>query len=412
VNFGTLTNSARIIESQETFLNLTSAQATQLSQLGRDLASNSSWWGEDTDADPILRNVVSVVPDGTDRYRVRVQDCVGVIALSGFRIYVEPKIPIAHFNYIASFAISGAPRGVEDRTTLEAGDGFLGLVANWFIEELFALVRKGLQRGYVERQGSLPYVTGSVDILRSLGNLAKGRLELEARFEDFSFNTWQNRLLATALKSPLLDDHGQLASRNKLALVKRYFRDLEPLHNLSEVLDLEDSPLHYRAPLSLALSLLIGNGRALSDGNHAARSFLIRTPLLVESGIRRILQLDMAPTRIAKGGRQLVPTALRVSPDIEATEVPYTADVKYKVTASNWRRPDLAQAVFFATAYASPIAAVISFDRDGLKLPDVPVGNVRVASLVWDISPGSQPLNSAKTLVSHFSSWLTSNKFT
>jgi len=401
-----LTSSARLIESQETFLNLTSLQATQLSQLGRDLASNSSWWGDDSDVDSTGRNVISVIPDGSDRYRVRVLDCVGVIALSGFRIFVEPKIPMSHFNFIARFSMPGSPRGVEDRTTLDAGEGFLDLVAKWYVDELFALVRKGAQRGYVEREGVLNFVTGSVDLYRSIRNLSMGRPELETRYEDFSFNTWQNRVLATALRSPLLDTLEPLEAQSKLALIKRHFRDIEPIRSYSEVGRVDDSPAHYRTPLNLALSLLAGNGRNLSDGKHNARSFLVRTPMLIESGIRRILQLELFPTRVARGGRQLVPTSLRVNPDIEAAEAPYTADVKYKVTSTSWLRPDLAQAVFFATAYSSPLAAVISFDREGVMLTDVPVGPVRVASLVWDISPGSDPFDSAKRLSMQFSNWM------
>lgn len=401
-----MTSSIRIIESQETFLNLTSLQATQLSQLGRDLATNSSWWGSDVEPESISRSVVSVVPDGPDQYRVRVHDCVGVVALSGVRIYVEPKIPIDHFNYIARFSLSAASRGIEDRVSLESGAGFLDLVANWFIEELSALVRKGPLRGYKEKEDSLSYLKGSIDIRRSMANVLSGRLELESRFEDFSFDTWENRLLATALNSPVIDDASSQGSGSKVALLKRYFRDVPTMQDFSEVGDLATSPRHYQGALGLALSLVRGSGRSLNDGKQVARSFLVRTPLLMEAGIRQIIAKGVQPVRIVRGGRQLLPTSLRVNPDIEATSVPFTADVKYKVQSHAWARADLAQAVFFATAYGSPLAAVISFDRASSALDDVPVGPVRVTSIVWDVSPTSRPEDSAQKLVRSFKNWI------
>ena len=358
------------------------------------------------DTESISRSVVSVIPDGPDHYRVRVHDCVGVVALSGLRIYVEPKIPVDHFNYIARFSFSPSSRAIEDKVSLESGDGFLDLVANWFIEELSGLLRRGPLRGYQEKVDSLNYIKGSVDVRRSMANVLRGRLELESRFEDFSFDTWENRLLATALKSPVIDEASKQGAGSKIGFAKRYFRDMPTLANLSEVGDISTSPRHYRAALSLALSLVRGSGRSLGDGQQVSRSFLVRTPLLMEAGIREIIANGVKPVKIVKGGRQLLPTALRVSPDIEATNVPYTADVKYKVQSQTWARPDLAQAVGFATAYGSPLAAVISFDRTNSALDDVPVGPVRVTSIVWDISPASRPEDSARDLVGRFNNWI------
>lgn len=403
-----MTNSVRIIESQETFLNLTSFQATLLSQLGRDLASNSTWWGADADAEVTSRSVISVIPDGQERFRVRVHDCVGVIVLPEIRIYVEPKIPLDHFNYIARFSIAASSKGAEDKVSLESGDGFLELVASWFIEEVALLARKGPVRGYRERTGSLTYLKGAVDVRRSMSNILKGRLELESRFEDFSFDTWENRLIATALKSPIIEEASSQGARNNVALVKRYFRDVPTLQDLSEIGEFSSAPKHYRPSLRLAMSVVLGSGRSLSDGNQVAKSFLMRTPLLIENGIREVIASGVRPLRISRGGRQLVPTTLRVNPDIEATSVPYTADVKYKLQSQSWVRPDLSQAVFFATAYGSPLAAVISFDRTGVELDEVPVGPVRVKSLVWDISTSSRPEVSAAKLIADFSTWVQS----
>jgi hypothetical protein len=93
-----------------------------------------------------------------------------------------------------------------------------------------------------------------------------------------------------------------------------------------------------------------------------------------------------------------------VNPDLTIARPPFTADVKYKKIKDNWIRQDLAQAVFFAAAYNSPIAAVLSFGLSEVSLPQVPVGSIKVSSVLWrtDIEPEL----AAERVVNEFLEWV------
>jgi hypothetical protein len=154
----------------------------------------------------------------------------------------------------------------------------------------------------------------------------------------------------------------------------------------------------------LATEVLRSHGRSLSGGASSSKSFLYKTPLFIERGLRQILNEGLSPIKVSNDGRVLLPTSLRVNPDLTIARPPFTADVKYKKVKDGWIRQDLAQAVFFAAAYKSPIAAVLSFGLSDVFLPEVPVGSIRVRSVLWrtDI----EPEQAAQRIVDEFLEWV------
>jgi hypothetical protein len=170
---------------------------------------------------------------------------------------------------------------------------------------------------------------------------------------------------------------------------------MAPIRNLRPV----DKDAFY-----LATEVLMSNGRSLSGGGSSSKSFLYKTPLFIERGLRQILNEGLRPIKVTNEGKVLLPTSLRVNPDLTIARPPFTADVKYKKVKDNWIRQDLAQAVFFAAAYNSPIAAVLSFGLSSVALPEVPVGPIKVSSVLWrtDIEPEL----AAEKVVSEFLEWI------
>jgi hypothetical protein len=112
----------------------------------------------------------------------------------------------------------------------------------------------------------------------------------------------------------------------------------------------------------------------------------------------------LKPIKVTNEGRVLLPTSLRVNPDLTIARPPFTADVKYKKVKDGWVRQDLAQAVFFAAAYKSPIAAVLSFGLSDVSLPEVPVGAIKVSSVLWRTDV--EPEIAAGQIVSEFLKWI------
>jgi hypothetical protein len=212
--------------------------------------------------------------------------------------------------------------------------------------------------------------------------------------------------LATALRLVKPDFLGDPELSRTLSQLGRAFEDVDFARASDFQIPNRNFPARYRRPIDLAKSVIRHAGISLSAGNRSAQSFLVRTPNLIEDGIRQILNKWLAPIPVRAGAKILPPTTLRVSPDLLVAKPPFTADVKYKRFASTWDRRDLAQSVFFAESFQSPIAAVIGFSKGKTSLPVVPVGRISVTPIAWDISEGTSPEDSANQIVEQMFEWV------
>ena len=70
-------------------------RAEALIKAGNRLASDKTWWG-DTDADTDERNVISCQPSGNGKWKVRVRDAVGSVAIKDLKITATPESPQRH----------------------------------------------------------------------------------------------------------------------------------------------------------------------------------------------------------------------------------------------------------------------------------------------------------------------------
>ena len=180
-------------------------------------------------------------------------------------------------------------------------------------------------------------IRGRVDPVRTVLALNSGRVEALCEFEEFGANTALNRILLAGVR--------QVAASSTLPRVRPAPGTLDRG---------EDGRCHVVRP---------GDERARTDrrtgvlrecsgvssahpcgtreddgaGGHYARTFLIRTPEMVEEGIRRVLQRRLGHRwRIEKKGRQLIGSSLTFNPDLVVDDGFAVADVKYKWTDKDW----------------------------------------------------------------------------
>jgi hypothetical protein len=395
--------SEELVESSPRLLRLTEPQVAELTRLSRSLIGTSDWWGSDKDSLEQPREVIGIEQRGNHHYKVTVRNAVGALGLPGLDLIVVPKIPMTHFAYIASRALIPSERLDVNQVELAGGTGFVELVAGWFIDTLETLLVQGLSRGYHDHSAVLPTVRGEVDLLASVSNWLSGRVELACTYDEFDLDTPINRVLRAACESVSQNRHVGEAIRSRAARAVRTFSSVSPMRAADARARLDRSSFRYDRALELAKQVLIGEGRALSSGRLASGSFLLPTPHLIEDGIRNILASGLKPVRVEKRGRVLLPSTVRVNPDLEIDRHPFTGDVKYKISGQGWGRADLAQAVFFATAYRSPKAIVVSFrDVASRYLDSLKIGSVDVSSILWDARASRSPLDSEVELISAF----------
>ena len=403
-----MTNYLEVTESTEALVQLTRDQARQLRNLSKLLASRRSWWGSETVENPKQAEVIRISPSAGDEYRITVRNVVGAISLDDLTLLVGPKIPTDHFVYIASRSLDLDSREADQGTTLASGLFFHELIARWLVTRSAQILRSGLSTDYEGMHDSLRYVRGRVDPTRTSINFLRGTPVIESEFEERTNNSPENRILKSALNLVNLSGLDTEELRYSASRLRKALSAVEDAGHNDLHLPPRSFPPRYRQAVDLAISVIRNSGRNLSGGNRTAGSFLIRTPNLIEDGIRKIIKQAVAPVPVSQGGRILLPTSLRSNPDILLSRPPKTADVKYKFFGSMWNRADLAQGVFFAESYRSTKGAVIGFSPGPHRLPDVPVGRITISPLFWDVAEGTNPQESADRLIRSIETWLSS----
>jgi hypothetical protein len=401
-----LDSTVELVESSAKVLDLNPEQLEALDILSEELSGSREYWGSGSllDDDQKDSRIIRIESTRNGKHSVTVLDAVGALAIPGMTLIVKPKIPEDHFMFIATRGFTSEGRFSKGSLRLDKGLAFQDAVHLWFIQELERVVSVGLSRDYIQRNDRIQFVRGSVNQLATSLNFARGVLALDCRFDEFETDHPLNRVLKGALRAVISRGSSDPTVQLRASRLDRVMREIS-LPTPSDLM----APIRNLRPMDkdafyLATEVLKSKGRSLSGGASSSKSFLYKTPLFIERGLRQILNEGLRPIKVTNEGKVLLPTSLRVNPDLTIARPPFTADVKYKKVKDNWIRQDLAQAVFFAAAYNSPIAAVLSFGLSEVSLPEVPVGSIKVSSVLWrtDIEPEL----AADQVVNDFLEWV------
>ena len=376
------------------------------------------WFGKKPKEEDTVKDggkVIDVKHIRNGDIQVKVLDAIGAIDLPESVIIVAPKIPIAHFNYIASRALS-VPRVYKGNFGLQQGNNFLELICNWAIDSIEAILRDGLIRDYKTLRAPLLTIRGRVHVAPTYLNLNRGSLAIDCEFEDHTVDTALNRVLKNALDfigrnpgvSPLLRKRAKRASAQFSGVGKLKPQDSRAIP--------QRNSKHYVDALHFSNQVIMKSGVELGVGDSKARSFLYKTPLLIEEGLRRIIESGLAPVAVVKPRQMALESStgknVSANPDIGISKDPFlVGDIKYKIQEDYWRRPDLAQSVFFAVAYESPKSLIIDFENEKSNPNgDVKVSHILVSAIGWDARETSAPEESSAKLIDEVKAWLGRDK--
>jgi hypothetical protein len=137
-------------------------------------------------------------------------------------------------------------------------------------------------------------------------------------------------------------------------------------------------------------------------------TFLLRTPDLVEAGVRNELNDRLsAKWKIRKETIPLKGTSMTIAPDLVIGYGDAIGDVKYKLTRQTWLRADLYEVTAFATAAGAPRAAIVSFRAaDDPQPPTVGIGGTEVRHFAWLADAGVTPVSAGESLAGEIAAWL------
>lgn len=332
-------------------------------------------------------------------------NAVGVVRVGDLQLTVKPKIPIHHLLYL--FERSGAlPRLGEGEAELAEGESLWPLVASWFIASLERLIRAGLASGYTSERGALPAARGRILTLPTANAFQRGRMLLVCDYEEFNIDTPLNRVVAAAARAVAASVLLPWEVRRRASRTLQHLEGIGPLcgDDIAKA-RAERHTYRYELPLKLARQVLASTGRTLDAGDEPGQAFLLRTPELVEAGLRTIIAKAFSGlATVEKRTLFLADSHHSLTPDL-VFEDEAIGDVKYKLWIGDWDRADLYQLVAFATGFGVRRALRVGFSSAPHDSFPVRVGSVQLSAIDWWCDGGLDPSEAEQDLVARLRAW-------
>lgn len=373
-----------LTESSKTTVQLTDEEAEYLSDVGQRLAGSKAWWGDDERETERPPTVIRCSRISGHLWNVTVSDAVGVIGFGDRQLLVQPKIPTDHLLYLLGRS-EAFPRLHFDQAQAAAGADLWRLIVVWFLDAVETLLRRDLVSDYAQHRDDLEFLRGRVDVVATARRYYAGRLDLPCEYEEISVDTPLNRLLRAAAQviaaAPELPFEPRRRARRALARLD----DAGPLEPSDVSAQTDRRTAHYRDSIMLARNIITKDHRHLAHGKKIAWTFLIRTPEMVEAGVRAVIADALCDTfSVAKRGLQLPGSTLKVNPDLVFGDVIAVGDVKYRLNQGEWNRSELYQTVAFAAAFRAREGLVVNFVPPAKQPPSsVCFGDIRVSGAAW-----------------------------
>lgn len=286
--------------------------------------------------------VGTVSPAPLGAWDVKVSNVAGVVSRANLTVSIEPKVPVSRVLWMLQEA-HGIPAWDENESPWSTDTDLVDAVLDLYLRSVSRLLnRVGLRRGYRTTRETAWTLRGR---LRSADQLTRhhGRmLPLEVTYDDFSLDTPENRILATALD--LVRDAGSsarsslLAARAEALLARFEGVILQPHGMVPELADHGRLPDGYTWPLQLATLLLEGASVTPVAGGRRALSLLLPMPQVFERCVAQILRTALGPRVTVQSTRDYAFEDARamtsIRPDLvthDAGGRPVTVlDTKYK----------------------------------------------------------------------------------
>jgi len=402
-----------ITESKAKSINLSSEDAYSLLTLGTKLRGKKEWWGSTEEDDDTSRSVIACFQNIDRTWSLTVHNAIGIIAASDLQITISPKIPANHFLYIVNKSRI-FPRVDEQQLLAAQSKSFIDVVALWFIEAAEKLLRGELIKGYSEIIDMLNVVRGKIQTIETSQAFYRGVRVAHCEFEDFNTNIALNRVIKAAAEIVAGCPSFEVVLRRKAKAIISRMEGVGNLQHDDLRYPLERLTYHYRDALIFAKYLITSAGVQIFHGAKHAWSFLIRTPDIIEAGLREILTTGLMDSwNVKKKGILLDNSKLKLMPDLNFNDGMAIGDIKYKIASSDWGRPDLYQITTFATGFKSKLGLVIGFNTEDTSCPPpIKVGDLFINYFAWDAQEGSDPANAANKLLLSINNWLVEQTIT
>jgi 5-methylcytosine-specific restriction enzyme subunit McrC len=305
------------------------------------------------------RNVYCLTPRGY----------AGVIAAPGFRLVIQPKIPLDNLFFLLD-PLAPVPAG-PDRAAVVSGEEALDFLAGQVACRLAARAAAGLHRGYRERAEDGPFLHGRLDVPAQLREAPGRKEQLHCLYDDFTADVPCNRVLrGTAeglLASPLVGDRVRAALLRCLSAldgVQAALPGPEEWDRLSGA----NLPADYPPLLDLCRLLLDSLAPAEASGPTPAPAFLLDMERVWERHVTRTVVDAFAgsPAGVSVQVAHAVGRDDRGRPVVMRPDVTVDRGGRILIVDAKWKRPgrgapaeDLYQVLAYCTALGAGRAVLV-----------------------------------------------------
>lgn len=309
-----------------------------------------------------------------DTWRVTATSFVGTVVTDDAEVLIRPKIPLDNLFVLLGVGLDTIAWG-DARFDYAARPDLLAAVSAFYAKAVDRALGGGMVRSYRTEEERLVSVRGRIDlaaVIRRPGPV----LPVACRFDEYSADNIENRVLKAALRRLLRVPGIPAAVRRQLSMLRIAFEEVADFAATAATADgvrLTRLNEHYRPAIRLARLILDDATLSDSAGAATASTFLVDMNVLFERFLTERLADALA------GRVEVVGQYTRAHLDIRRTSpirpdlvfvrdgtVVGVADVKYKLADDGVaRRDDQYQLLAYTTALDLPEGTLIYAQSTG-----------------------------------------------
>ena len=311
-----------------------------------------------------LAGVVSGRPVSPGRWELSDNGLVGVVQVGEVTVWVRPKLDIARLVWLIGYAKSPGWRAGDDPVRLGWADDLVPALADAMASQAERALATGLLQGYQELDDELAVLRGRFRAHDQLGRRHGVALPLLVRYDDYTVDTTENRVLRGAVERLLRLPGVSQGARVRLLALRHRLNEVSALAPGGKVPDWTPSRLNARYHDALWLAELVLGGSSVEHLPGALRinGFLVDMAKVFEDFVTSALSASLVPfggTCRAQDRWWLdVGESIALRPDLvwyRDGRPMAVVDAKYKAQHHDgFPNPDVYQVLAYATALGLP----------------------------------------------------------
>ena len=260
--------------------------------------------------DLIASAVVDVRPGARGGWEIRPGRWVGAARVGDTEIHIDPKIPISRLLFLLGYLTN--PKAWHDQpVSFDTADDLAAAAAEALSRQVDVALRRGILQGYVAVEEALPTIRGRIREADQLRRRYGSALPVEIRYDDYTVDITENRILRTAVDRMLgVAGIGDTA-RHRLARARHRLAEVTPLTPGAPIPSWRASRLNARYVPALRLAELVLDATSwdMGTGTVPVTGFLVNMPKVFEAfvctALSEVIRAGGGVPRMQDGSRAL-----------------------------------------------------------------------------------------------------------